>query len=459
MIQFDSSDLVTRDLYTQLKNLIKRKNLNVVEISNKTQALIQIIDENDCTENIRIINIEFIGNIVRGSVSVNANYEDLVYINLDSYTLTNVVYSIPIYDPTAGVTSTRIEPAFHHLGQVQKESRKMKAVELPRYYAEKPAPSPAKTNIADYFSVWLEDHRADIRANTFEDYESALNNHIIPYFTAHPVTLEEVKPMDLKGYFNEKRKELSVCTLKKHRSYMTAMFKYARFNELLFYDPMENVKLPPQSKFRSEVYDDEEISSLLSLAKKQKEPIYPAIYLSAKLGLRRSEVAGVRWSNINWKKKTLRIDRTIVYCGGLPVEVENTKTTSSCREIPLSPKVVDFLKELQNSQELNRHRLKSKYKSEYGDYICVKADGSPLSPNTITTRFKKFLEKNDLKKIRFHDLRHSVATSLINGGTNVKAVSELLGHSDISTTLGIYTHVNTDDISEAMLGRDNSIGI
>ena len=78
MIQFDSADLVTRDLYKQLKTLIQRKNLNVVEISNKTQVLIQIIDENDCTENIRIINIEFIGNIVRGSVSVNANYEDLV---------------------------------------------------------------------------------------------------------------------------------------------------------------------------------------------------------------------------------------------------------------------------------------------------------------------------------------------------------------------------------------------
>lgn len=317
-----------------------------------------------------------------------------------------------------------------------------------------------KIPIADFFNAWLENHRFDIRVNTYAAYRMALDNHIIPYFRKYPVAIQDVKPAQLKAYFDEKRKELSICTLKKHRCYMTSMFKYARLKELLLYDPMENVTLPKAPKFRSDIYDDDEINKLLLLAKEQKEPIFPAIYLAAKLGLRRSEAAAVKWSCVNWKRNTLRVNRTIIYENSLPVERETMKNETSYRDIPLTPKVVAFLKELQEEQERNRTALGRAYKSEFNDFVCVWPDGTPISPNVISTRFRSFLEKNQFHKIRYHDLRHSAATSMVfNSGFNYKAVSELLGHSDVSTTLGIYTHPNAENIAKVLSARDENIEI
>lgn len=316
-----------------------------------------------------------------------------------------------------------------------------------------------KVPLADYFTVWLEAHKDDIRPNTYSSYATAINNHIVPYFKEHPVDIQDVRPKHMNGYFEEKRKVLSACTLRKHRSYMTAMFRYARLNELLMHDPMENVVNPPKKKYKSEVYEDEATALLLALAKEQDEPIFPAIYLAAKLGLRRSEVAGARWHNVDWKGKTLRIATTVVYYEGLAVEVGETKNDSSYRKIPLTPKVIEFLKEIQAEQERNRLALGPAYKNEYNDCICTWADGSPISPNTMSSRFESFLKRNGLPKIRFHDLRHSAATALLKSGADVKAVSKFLGHSQVSTTYDIYAHIFAEDAADALTQRDENFGI
>lgn len=316
-----------------------------------------------------------------------------------------------------------------------------------------------KVSLSEYFPVWLEAHKYDIRQNTYESYATAINNHIVPYFTEHPVDIQDVRPKHINGYFEEKRKTLSACTLRKHRSYMTAMFKYARLNELLVHDPMENVVLPSMKKYKSDIYADDTTGKMLALAKEQDEPIYPAIYLAAKLGLRRSEVAGARWHNVDWKNKTLRIATTVVYYKGAPVEVNETKNDDSYRKIPLTPKVIEFLKELQATQEHNRLALGPAYRNEYNDCICTWADGRPISPNTMSSRFKAFLKKNGLHEIRFHDLRHSAATSLLLDGADVKAVSKFLGHSQVSTTYDIYAHIFAENTSDALMQRDEKFDV
>lgn len=316
-----------------------------------------------------------------------------------------------------------------------------------------------KIPLADYFSVWLESHKDEVRPNTYSSYATAINNHIVPYFKEHPVAVQDVRPRHMNGYFEAKRKTLSACTLRKHRSYMTAMFRYARLNELLTHDPMENVVNPPKKKYKSDVYKDDATDQLLALAKEQGEPIFPAIYLAAKLGLRRSEVAGARWHNVDWNAKTLRISTTVVYYDGIPVEVGETKNDSSYRKIPLTSKVIAFLKEIQAEQERNRLVLGPAYKNEHNDCICTWADGSPISPNTMSSRFEAFLKRNGLPKIRFHDLRHSAATALLKSGADVKAVSKFLGHSQVSTTYDIYAHIFAEDAADALTQRDEHFGI
>ena len=325
---------------------------------------------------------------------------------------------------------------------------------------EKAKQEEAKIPLADYFSVWLESHKDEVRPNTYSSYASAINNHIVPYFKEHPVAIQDVRPKHMNGYFETKRKTLSACTLRKHRSYMTAMFRYARLNELMTHNPMENVVNPPKKKYKSEVYADDAMAQLLALAKEQDEPIFPAIYLAAKLGLRRSEVAGARWHNVDWKGKTLRIATTVVYYEGVPVEVRETKNDSSYRKVPLTSKVIEFLKEIQAEQERNRLALGPAYKNEYNDCICTWADGRPISPNTMSSRFELFLKRNGLQKIRFHDLRHSAATALLKEErADVKVVSKLLGHSQVSTTYDIYAHILEEDALDALTHRDENFDI
>lgn len=316
-----------------------------------------------------------------------------------------------------------------------------------------------KVSVADYFPVWLEAHKDEVRPNTYTSYAMAINNHIVPYFKEHPVNLQDVRPRHMNGYFEAKRGTLSACTLRKHRSYMTAMFRYARLNELMVHDPMENVVNPPKKKFKSDVYEDDATAQLLALAKEQGEPIFPAIYLAAKLGLRRSEAAGARWHNVDWKNKTLRIATTVVYYEKALVEVHDTKNEGSYRNIPLTPKVVDFLKEIQSEQERNRLALGAAYHSEYDDWICRWADGRPITPNTISSRFNSFLKRNGLHKIRYHDLRHSTATALLKSGADVKSISKFLGHSQVSTTYDIYAHIFAEDAADALTDRDAKFDI
>lgn len=316
-----------------------------------------------------------------------------------------------------------------------------------------------KIMLSDFFEEWLEYQKPKILQNSYESYKITIDNYIVPYFKKHKITIQDVRANDLQKYFDEEIKMLSICTLKKHRAYMTSMFKYARLKELLFYDPMENVTLPKKPKFRSKYYTNEEIGELLSLAKEKKEPIYPAIYLAAMLGLRRSEAAGARWSNVDWKQKTLAISSTIVYEHSHIAIRDFTKNDTSYRTIPLSPKVIDFLKEWQEKQTVNKQAFQKGYHKENDDFICVWDDGQIIQPNTISSRFKAFLIDNNLKKIRFHDLRHSVATALLKSGLNAKEVGAILGHSDVSTTLAIYTHVETEDLAKGLEARENSIAV
>lgn len=170
-------------------------------------------------------------------------------------------------------------------------------------------------------------------------------------------------------------------------------------------------------------------------------PIMAAFY-----GLRRSEVVGLKWDAIDFENKKISIQHTVVTAkvNGTLTEIarDKTKTKSSCRTLPLIPACEQMLNKMKKEQEQNRKVCGKSYCTDYLDYIYVDPMGKRIRPDFLSQHFPDFLVAHQMKRIRFHDLRHSCASLLYANGVSLKEIQEWLGHSDISTTSNIYTHLD-----------------
>ncbi len=238
----------------------------------------------------------------------------------------------------------------------------------------------------------------------------------------------------------------------------------AFIEERIQVNPFDRVQRPKKSNFQGEHYSEEELRTLLSLTR--SDVIYPAIMLAGGLGLRRSEALGVRWSRINWEDNTVLLDTKVMEYdedGKTIIEpIEEMKNKSSCRTLPLPVPVVEMLKEEKEKQEIFRKMFKGSYNRKYDDYVCVDQMGNLLRPDYVTNHFGDLLKQNGLRKIRFHDLRHTFASLLLAKEEPLINVSNFLGHSTISTTANIYAHLDKSskqhsaDIITGILQPSNS---
>ena len=168
--------------------------------------------------------------------------------------------------------------------------------------------------------------------------------------------------------------------------------------------------------------------------------------ITAYYGLRRSEVLVLRWSAIDMEHKTISIRHKVIEAevdGKFVPRCEDVlKTKSSFRTLPLNPAVGIILLEEKEKQEMYRRLFKKSYCRDYLDYICVDQCGKLLRPNYVTEHFPWLIEKYGLRKVRFHDLRHTCASLLLSNGISMKQIQIWLGHSTFSTTADIYAHLD-----------------
>ena len=162
------------------------------------------------------------------------------------------------------------------------------------------------------------------------------------------------------------------------------------------------------------------------------ESIEAPVRLSATYGLRRSEALGLMWSAVDFKKKTVRIQHTVVRDGKKVIMDDTVKETASYRTMPLTKDMEIYLKGLKANQKKNKKLCGKSYHEN--DYICKWDDGKPLDPAYVTSRFKRFLKSKNLSHIRYHDLRHSSASLLVNAGYTLEEVMKWLGHASIRST-------------------------
>jgi integrase len=237
---------------------------------------------------------------------------------------------------------------------------------------------------------------------------------------------------------------LSGSTAQKYHSLIHAAYKFAVKREYIDCNPCDFAERPKAEKYHADYYDKDELNRLLFCS--HDEPIYIPILLAAFYGLRRSEALGLKWSNIDFEGKKISIAHKVVEekLGGKyrTVGHDKMKTKSSNRTLPLISFVEKELQNLKIQQDMQRKLCRSAYCEEYKDYVCTDKMGRLLRPNYVTTQFGKLLKKHGLRKIRYHDLRHSCASLLLANGVEMKQIQEWLGYSNYQTTADVYSHLD-----------------
>ena len=298
---------------------------------------------------------------------------------------------------------------------------------------------------ADFMENWLNEVvKTQVEHTTYSRYKHTVDKHIAPYFRAKGVLLQNVTTLMLQEYINSKisnntatkQKSLSPNTVKKHYINISQALDYAVKIKLINRNPAKDVELPKIKKFAGSFYSVEQLDKLLNLA--VGLPIESALVLTVHYGLRRGEVLGLRWSDIDFNNNSIHISNTRVRAD---VEIEKApKTESSRRTLPLLETVKEYLLKLKRQQAKDKLLLGKSYVDN--DYVCRWTDGRPLLTTYISRAFKLLLERNKMPLIRFHDLRHSTASYLLKLGLSMKEIQYWLGHSQISTTMDIYTHID-----------------
>lgn len=302
----------------------------------------------------------------------------------------------------------------------------------------------------DYMLVWLESMKNSLKANTHHEYSKVVKRDIVPYFNDLKVTISELNNMHIQTYYNHLMQRMTAnSALKRHANIHKAL-KFAVQSQLLTSNPADYIILPKKDDFEGKYFNSKQLNKLFVVSKEY--PIEAAVKLAGYYGLRRSEVLGLRWNDINMDEGTILIKNTVVSIGGHAYEKEKTKNKKSKRTLPLEDGMKSYLKQLKIKQLENKIFFGSAYVDN--DFICKWENGQPFKPDYVTNTFKRILDENKLPQIRFHDLRHSSASLLLKKGFELKEIQEWLGHSTITTTSNIYAHLQY----EAKVKMVNKVG-
>lgn len=309
--------------------------------------------------------------------------------------------------------------------------------------------------LCDYLDLWLADKEKDLKQSTYEGYAYRVNC-IKKYFEAKNPKLIEITPKILDMFFkyslsygkiNQKtheREPLAVRSVRSYKSILYAAFNQAAIDGIIKTNPAIGITVhgKKNKEYSEELLflTEDEISDLLHFMSRYYPKLLGITFMGAYYGLRRSEILGLKWSAIDFNKKTISINHTVVRVKTTCAE-NSTKTQSSRRTLNLFDTAEKCLYQIRQLQEYNRTYFKDDYQNT-DDYIFTWEDGRPFDPNYISELFCKATKEFGKPEITLHKLRHSCASMLINKGWDIKKLQYWLGHTDTQTTLNIYAHFN-----------------
>lgn len=299
-----------------------------------------------------------------------------------------------------------------------------------------------------FMKEWVEMMRSCVEITTYSAYARCVHKRIIPYFEDHfpEIKLVDITAKHIQDYYTYELTENKIsCNTVLHRhANIHKALKYATQIGLIPANPADGVQRPKKEIYVASYYNDKELAALFEHAR--GDILELPIMLGAFYGLRRGEAVGLRWSAVDFERKRITINHTVTLADvdgkQIVVKRDRAKTKSSLRSLPLVPPFEQLLLKVRAQQMENMELCGNSYSTDYLEYIYVDKLGRLISPEYVSDHFSIFLKKHGLRKIRFHDLRHSCASLLYQQGVSLKEIQEWLGHSNISTTLNTYTHMD-----------------
>jgi integrase len=289
--------------------------------------------------------------------------------------------------------------------------------------------------LGEYLERWLKDSvRGTVRMSTYERHEGIVRTHLKPALGR--IKVKNLTPAHVRGLHREKLDAgLAPATVRKIHSTLHKAFAQALSDGLIPRNAAA-IKAPRPEPEEMHPLSADETSALLKAARGER---FEALYvLAITTGLRRGELLGLRWRDVDLEHSVLRVGRALVREGGR-YRLGETKTKRGHRSIRLTSQAVSALGAHRKRQLEERIRLAGLYEDH--DLIFATQKGTPLNPENLVKRsFKPLLERAGLPEIRFHDLRHTCATLLLGRSVHPKLVQELLGHATIAMTLDTYSH-------------------
>ena len=311
----------------------------------------------------------------------------------------------------------------------------------------------------DYLYAWLQVVKIRVKPTTYHSYVCIVERKLEPYFRPRNYTLEGLKPSHVQAFYSHELETVSPNTVIHEHAVIYEALKYAYKIGLVPVNIATKVDRPKKQNFEPQFLSADELETMFKALR--GTPFELPVLVASFYGLRRGEVLGLKWDAINFDACTITIKRTIVSAvidGKREIlQQDSTKTKASYRTLPLVGRFRQYFLEVMKSQEENKKICGSCYNYEYDGYIFVDPVGNILKPNYLSAQFPRFLERHGLRKIRFHDLRHSCASLLLANGVPLKSIQEWLGHSDFSTTANVYSHLDYSAKVSSSIALENGL--
>lgn len=319
---------------------------------------------------------------------------------------------------------------------------------------------PSKLTFSQAIDEWFETEvKPRLAPATIKSYSNNIERHIRPALGS--ILLEKITPMNIQQFYNQLDEQgYSERSIKYIHDNLHSCLKHFVFSQSIAKNPCDFVKVPKKKSVqKSSFYSESEVKQLLKAV--ENDRLRPVVYLGL-MGLRRSEMCALKWSDIDFINNKVTINKNLVVINGQRY-IGDCKSTSSQRVIIVSPSIIKLLSEYKRYQLKEKSYCVGSYIDK--DLIICQPNGDYINPASLSSQFPKMLEKYGLRRIRLHDLRHTFCSLSINEYNIAPSiVSHMAGHSNTQVTLNTYSHTNeemekkTADAFEQHIFQDIKIG-
>ena len=306
-----------------------------------------------------------------------------------------------------------------------------------------------KVTVSEWIETWLEVYiKPNVSPTTLSGYEGMIDRYINPILGK--LKVQDLTALTIQAWVNRLKvspqsgNELSAATVKHTYHVLRGALDKAVLSGVILRTPCTGITLPKGDRKKPVIYDETQIKQLIQAAKGTEMELVIDIELC--LGVRRGELLGLQWGDIDFVKHQIHICRNRVVVNGKSV-LKSPKTAAGYRTLDVPEQLINKLRRHKITCAENKIRLGRNYTDT--DFVIVHPDGKPIYPEYISQLLTKLQERSGLPKCRFHDLRHLCASIMLKQGVDVKVAQQILGHSDVTTTLNIYTHVLPSSVKSA----------